>query len=118
VHGELDEVRQDCASCHGDGAYYHQPARNAEHVPCPRAANVSCVDCHMPLMVMTGGAYQLHSHAPGVVEPAESAKWGMPSSCNSGGCHAGVEVGELQAKFDRHYRAERAAAPHALGSGE
>jgi hypothetical protein len=103
VHGDLDQPRMGCEACHTTGAYYHQPERNADHVPCPREAGVGCVDCHMPKTVEIGGAYALHSHSPGIVTPAEGARWGMPSSCANGGCHADASPEELQIVFERHF---------------
>lgn len=108
VHGELDRPRMVCADCHGGGASYHEPGRNADHVPCPESAGVTCVDCHMPRTVMIGGGFQLRSHSPGIAEPREGEKWGSPSSCSQGGCHEAVPIAELQAKFERHYRERHA----------
>ena len=110
VHGDLDQARVGCADCHESGAYYHEPVRNTDHVPCPASANVSCVDCHMPKVIQIGGEYQFHSHASGILEPKEAARWGMPSSCSQGGCHAGIDFTELQTKFDRFYRPNEAGA--------
>lgn len=90
THGRLDQPRMDCGTCHGEGAFYHTPERNRSHVACPETADVSCADCHMPLTAKIGGAFALHSHHPGIVSPREAAKWQMPSSCQSGGCHLGV----------------------------
>jgi hypothetical protein len=103
VHGDLDRARLGCADCHGDGAYYHAANRTARHVPCSASANVGCVDCHMPKIVATGGAMQLHSHAVGIIQPREAAKWDMPSSCSQGGCHPALGLSELQARFDAFY---------------
>lgn len=113
VHGELSDRRLDCADCHGEGASYHTPERNAEHVACPPQADVGCVGCHMPRVIQNGGDYTLHSHAPGVVEPAEAARWGMPSSCANAGCHPDDGPDRMQRLFETHYRGTEAMA----GSG-
>jgi Cytochrome c554 and c-prime len=106
VHGNLAEVRMDCGDCHRGGAFYHHPERNATHVACPKQAKVGCVGCHMPFTVENGGGYTLHSHAPGVISPAEAAQYDMPSSCANGGCHADVAPAVLQAWFAAHYANE------------
>lgn len=118
VHGELSERRMDCGDCHGEGAFYHEPERNVAHVACPPQADVGCVGCHMPRVIKNGGAYTLHSHAPGVVPPAEAARWGMPSSCANAGCHADDGPERLQRLFEAHYGAPGArSASSAGGSG-
>jgi hypothetical protein len=103
VHGELDEPRLECASCHPEGAFYHEPSRNATHVPCPPEARVGCVSCHMPLVVENGGAFTLHSHAPGVIPPGDATRYDMPTSCANGGCHTDRRTEWLQTEFERQY---------------
>jgi len=103
VHGALDELRIGCNSCHIEGAFYHEPERNADHVACPKDANVGCVGCHMPVSVSIGGAFQLHDHGPGVVPPGDTEAWGTPNSCANGGCHTDVAAETLHTWFDRHY---------------
>jgi hypothetical protein len=104
VHGDLEKRRVDCNDCHGDGAFYHQPKKNANHVVCPETANVQCVNCHMPLTAKTGGKVQLHSHTPGVVPPSDTEKFQVPSSCANGGCHQDKDVDWLQARYVQHYK--------------
>ncbi len=104
VHGSLDEVRIGCGECHGSGAFHHEPDRNADHVPCPPEADVSCVSCHMPKTATIGGAYRLHSHRAGIIEPADAARWNGPTSCANGGCHAAADPDALQEAFDDFYR--------------
>jgi hypothetical protein len=104
VHGDLDRARIDCVDCHEGGAFYHEPERNARHVPCPSSARVSCVDCHMPRTVAIGGAIQFHSHSPGVIEPRAALEWGMPTSCSQGVCHSKDDPEPLQVAFDQFYR--------------
>lgn len=104
VHGDLEKARISCDSCHQEGAYYHQPTRNSDHVPCPTSANVQCVNCHMPLTVKNGGEYTLHTHTPGIIQPEDTEKFGVPSSCANGGCHQDRETSWLQAAFDKFYK--------------
>lgn len=108
THGSLDQPRVSCAQCHPTGAYYHEPTKNTNHSPCPVNAKVSCIDCHMPVTVNNGGRLSLHSHAPGVVRPRDRERYGVPSSCDSGGCHAETELSALQRQFEAHYCSERA----------
>ena len=103
VHGELDQARLRCETCHEKGAYYHREESRARHVPCPADVGVSCVNCHMPLTVKNGGAFTLHSHAPGIVPPSDTATWGVPNSCANGGCHADRDEAWLQAAYDSHF---------------
>ena len=71
-----------CGGCH-----VRSMAVNGEpHFPCPIGA-VSCADCHMPLIVKTGGFFSLRSHAFGIVQPKASQGVKMPNSCQNGGCH-------------------------------
>ena len=99
THGALDQPRLTCGDCHGDGASYHTPDRNADHVPCPESATVGCADCHMPKTALIGGDFALHSHSPGILTPREAAAWDMPSSCSNGGCHVDAPV----AWFDGYF---------------
>lgn len=103
AHGDLDQARVDCAACHTTGAFEHGRARNADHVPCPADAEVGCVDCHMPLTGTLGGLFSLHSHRPGIVQPIETERWGVPNSCSNGGCHEREPAGDMQARFDQFY---------------
>lgn len=103
VHGGLNEIRTTCDRCHDGGASYHQPSLNASHVPCPEEANVSCVSCHMPQTIQIGGAYKFHDHSSGVVPPADTLKWGTPSSCSQSECHAQLPTEILQNMFESHY---------------
>lgn len=98
AHGALDQLRMACGDCHGEGAFYHTPERNADHVPCPETAQVGCADCHMPLTAKIGGRYALHSHSPGIITPREAERRDMPSSCSNGPCHVGAPA----ERFDAH----------------
>jgi Cytochrome c554 and c-prime len=100
VHGQLDKLRMQCSGCHGVGAYYHQPEKNRQHVPCPNEADVSCVNCHMPLTGWNGGEYTLHSHSPKLIPPSDTELYGVPNSCANGGCHADKNTEWLQAQYD------------------
>lgn len=88
THGNLDTRRMDCASCHGEGALYHSPEPYEDHVPAPESAHSDCLDCHMPRTGRIGGAFQLHSHRPGVLPPSEErSRADRPTSCTNSGCH-------------------------------
>ena len=110
VHGELDRPRMECGDCHQGGAFYHRPELNDAHVACPAEAGVDCVGCHMPRVILNGGEFVMHSHAPGIVRPEEAARWDMPSSCANGGCHAGLTREELAVRFRAHYGGDYASA--------
>jgi len=73
-------------------------------IPCPENAEVQCEQCHMPLTVMNGGGYTLHSHRAGIIPPDETRKSGVPNSCANGGCHEDKSIDWLQAAFDKNYR--------------
>lgn len=103
VHGQLDQVRMSCEACHDNGPFHHRDVKLTQHVPCPVAAKVSCVNCHMPITVKVGGQFQLHSHAPGITTPEEGARFDGPSSCANGGCHQATSTDRLQRAFDRFY---------------
>lgn len=102
VHGELSRPRLNCADCHRGGAFYHRPAENDAHVPCPEAAQVTCVDCHMPKTVLNGGSFTMHSHSLNVVSPEEAERWDMPGSCANGDCHESATPATLQAAFEAY----------------
>jgi len=104
VHGGLDRLRLECASCHEQGAFYHHPERNADHVVCGYQAKVTCIACHMPLTARNGGGLNLHTHHPGIIPPSDTDRYGVPSSCANGPCHADRQTDRLQAAFERHYR--------------
>jgi hypothetical protein len=103
VHGDLDKARADCNTCHTKGAYYHKPERNNNHVPCPASANVTCVNCHMPLTVKTGGRLQLHTHTPGIIQPQDTIKFQVPNSCANGECHKDKQPDQMQAIYNQFY---------------
>lgn len=112
-HGPLDRTRTECVECHETGASYHRPESNTDHVPCPPAAKVGCVDCHMPATAKVGGKYQLHSHSPGFVVPTALSDEAAATGCTNDACHVGVDRAEMQNKFDDHYghKGMRAAKP-------
>ena len=109
VHGELDAIRQDCTSCHGEGAVYHAEETIADHVPCPQTAQVGCVDCHMPKTGIIGGEYQLHSHSPGIIRPADMRGARVPTSCSDSGCHVDKTTSQLEAMYTGFYGDESQA---------
>ena len=102
-HANLDKPRLECSSCHGEGASYHQPENNQKHVVCPKDANVQCQQCHMPLTVMNGGGYTLHSHRAGIIAPSDTSEFGVPNSCGNGGCHADKNLEWQQDEYKKHY---------------
>ncbi len=104
-HGELSELRVQCDDCHVEGAFYHQPEKNAEHVACGASSGTGCVGCHMPIVAKIGGAFQLHSHRPGVVAPIDSERYSMPNSCQNGACHADESLAWALRSFEHHYAA-------------
>jgi hypothetical protein len=57
----------------------------------------------MPYVVQSGGGYPLRSHAFKIVPPLASKKFGMPNSCQNGGCHQQESLEWVTAAFDRHY---------------
>jgi hypothetical protein len=103
-HGELDKPRVECSSCHGDGASHHKPEVNRNHVPCPTDAKVECQQCHMPLTVMNGGDYTLHSHLAGIIPPEDTRKFGVPNSCANGGCHDDKSIDWLENAYSAAYK--------------
>jgi len=103
THGDIDKPRLDCASCHGEGASYHQPEKKSQHIACPQAAKVRCQQCHMPLTVMNGGDYTLHSHRAGIIPPGDTRQFGVPNSYGNGGCHKDKDVDWLEAAYQKHY---------------
>jgi len=102
-HGKLDKPRMACKNCHGEGASYHRPEINDKHIPCPSEAEVTCVDCHMPLTGKNGGAYTLHSHGQRVIPPEDTEKYKVPNSCANGGCHSDRDVEWVQGRYEDAY---------------
>lgn len=103
VHGDLDQPRLSCESCHDQGPFHHSQIAVAEHVPCPTSADVQCIDCHMPITIKIGDAYRLRSHAPGITAPKDASAFSAPSSCANGGCHQSADAGWLQDEYERFY---------------
>ncbi|MCW8888920.1 MAG: hypothetical protein OQK25_07650, partial [Gammaproteobacteria bacterium] len=58
---------------------------------------------HMPKIVKTGGFLSLRSHAFKIIPPSETAKSGMPNSCQNGGCHDNKSVDWALDAFNQHY---------------
>lgn len=116
VHGELDQLRVDCAGCHRAGAFQHRVDQNAGHVPCPPEAEVDCVSCHMPAVIENGGVLSMRSHAPGVVHPRDTGAFGVPNSCANGGCHASEGWEAMARRFDAFYGEPETSASGLAGS--
>jgi len=106
-HGNLDKPRLTCLNCHEEGGFYHQPQGNESHVPCPKDANIQCQQCHMPLTVMNGGDYTLHSHRAGIIPPSDTRKFGVPNSCANGSCHSDKNLEWQEEMFVRFYSRDR-----------
>ncbi|MFK5894605.1 MAG: multiheme c-type cytochrome [Pseudomonadota bacterium] len=104
THGDLDKSRLTCSSCHREGASHHNPDDNDKHVACPQEAGVQCQQCHMPLTVMNGGDYTLHSHRAGIIPPSDTRKFGVPNSCANGGCHDDRDIEWLDTAYKQHYK--------------
>ncbi len=102
-HGQLDKPRLSCAGCHGEGASHHNPESNENHIVCSQEANVQCQQCHMPLTVMNGGDYTLHSHRAGIISPSDTREFGVPNSCGNGGCHKNKTLDWLDAAYQAFY---------------
>lgn len=103
VHDDLDRPRISCANCHGEGAFYHQPNLNKNHIPCPNEAQVECQQCHMPLTTKMGGDYALHSHRAGIIPPADTEKFSVPNSCGNGVCHESEGLDWQKEQYQNHY---------------
>jgi len=75
-----------CGGCHIDSMASKERKTGKSHYPCPNGAP-TCVGCHMPVIVKTGGTFTLHSHAFSILSPTKAKEQGSPSSCQNGGCH-------------------------------
>ena len=87
------------------------------HYPCP-ADKVTCADCHMPRIVKTGGKFSLRSHAFKIIPPEATEKYGMPSSCQNGGCHSDKTVEWAKEAYGKFYLDNNRTLRNVLGGGE
>ena len=91
-----------CGSCHAQTLVAKAAKIGKPHIP-NLHQNVSCVDCHMPYIIESGGAYPIRSHAFKIVPPIASKQFDMPNSCQNGGCHANKSVDWAIQVFDDYY---------------
>jgi len=87
-----------CGECH-----INSFKGSKKHYPCPQMS-VRCVDCHMPLIVKTGGTYSIRSHAFKIVPPIASKKYSMPSSCQNGSCHQNKSIEWAMDEYNKFYK--------------
>ena len=85
------------------------------HYPCPKE-EVTCADCHMPRIVKTGGKFSLRSHAFKIIPPEATEKYGMPSSCQNGGCHSDKTVEWAKKEYHKFYDDQNKTLRDALRS--
>ena len=90
------------------GACHVQTMANKErrHTPCP-TGQVGCADCHMPLIVKSGGFLSLRSHAFRIIPPEASKGSKMPNSCQNGDCHAERDLEWAIAAYEDFYPKEQ-----------
>lgn len=91
-----------CGLCHAETLSITTAEKGKPHYPCPPNV-VNCADCHMPYIVKSGGAYPIRSHAFKIVPPIASESFGMPNSCQNGGCHADKSLDWAKEQFDNYY---------------
>jgi len=95
-----------CGGCHIDSmSFKAQSSGRKSHYPCP-PSSVSCADCHMPYIVTTGGDFTLRSHAFKVINPKDSKEYGLPNSCQNGGCHQDKSIEWAIEEFNEFYQKE------------
>lgn len=100
-----------CGGCHIDSMTFSSAEKKRPHYPCPQSA-VTCQDCHMPYVGLTGGAFTIRSHAFQVIPPAAAKEFNMPSSCQNGGCHADKTVDWAIRRFGAFYGKPHPPAAH------
>ena len=97
-----DQIMADqCQECHTKDT--HTMKEHKQHFPCP-AEHVSCVDCHMPKIIQAGGEFSLRSHAFRIIPPQATLKYGMPNSCQNGGCHADKTTQWAIDEYEQFYK--------------
>lgn len=90
-----------CHDCHPKGAFYHRE-ESIPHYPC-LAEEITCVDCHMPLVGKNAGTYSIRSHSLRIIPPSDSIKYNMPNSCNSGACHQKDSLDWIKETYNSWY---------------
>jgi predicted CXXCH cytochrome family protein len=91
-----------CGSCHLDSMDRMAVKRGRPHMPCPTSA-ATCADCHMPYIVKSGGDFVIRSHAFQIVPPTATEAFGVPNSCQNGGCHADKDIAWAISAYAEHY---------------
>lgn len=99
-----------CGTCHVDSISIKAAARGQPHYPGPPSSK-GCPDCHMPYIVMSGGAFPIRSHAFKIVPPLATQDFGVPNSCQNGGCHDDKPLDWAIAEFDKFYGSGRINDP-------
>lgn len=95
-----------CGVCHADSLTIKAAKRGQQHYPGPPSSK-QCVDCHMPYIVKSGGAFPIRSHAFKIVPPVATEQMGIPNSCQNGGCHDDKPVAWAIEQFDAFYGSGR-----------
>ncbi len=101
-----------CGSCHGDGLSWQASGDGKPHYPGP-PNSATCPDCHMPYIVESGGTFPIRSHAFKIVPPSATKAFGIPNSCQNGGCHADRSVDWTIREFEAFYGTDRTSSAHA-----
>ncbi|MBF0246675.1 MAG: cytochrome C [Alphaproteobacteria bacterium] len=104
--GNTTPPQQKCGICHVDSISFKAGARGQQHYPGPPSSK-GCPDCHMPYIVESGGAFPIRSHAFRIVPPLATRDYGVPNSCQNGGCHADKPLDWAIAEFDKFYGSGR-----------
>lgn len=99
-----------CGICHVDSMSIKAAARGQAHYPGPPSSK-GCPDCHMPYIVKSGGAYPIRSHAFKIVPPVATRDYGVPNSCQNGGCHEDESLEWAIAEYDKFYGTGRVDDP-------
>lgn len=99
-----------CGTCHVDSMSIKAAARGQKHYPGPPSSK-SCPDCHMPYIVKSGGAFPIRSHAFKIVPPVATKDYGVPNSCQNGGCHDDNSLDWAIAEFEKFYGSGRVDDP-------
>jgi hypothetical protein len=104
-----------CGACHLSPTAKGEIERyGASHFPCP-SDQVTCVDCHMPRIVKSGGTFSMHSHAFKIVPPEATKQYGMPNSCQNGACHQDRTTEWAIDAYRRFYKPQETLQAHLKG---
>lgn len=89
-----------CVKCHTKDTKTMK--KDKKHYPCS-TDKITCADCHMPKIVKTGGKFSLRSHAFKVIPPEATEKYGIPNSCQNGGCHTNKSLDWAKREYKKFY---------------